>query len=66
MLADIPPAMFVLTLRPQSISELDVLKAASEDSRSVLLVYALDKALAPRDIQIPDGLKVECSRFDSF
>jgi hypothetical protein len=41
----------------EKVSQETVLKAASEGSRDVLLVYASDAASEPREISLPDSLK---------
>jgi hypothetical protein len=46
----------------EAVSPFDVVHAASHDSRSVLLVYALDSALEAKDIDLPDALKTFVTR----
>ena len=42
----------------QEVREIEVLKAAKDDSRLALLVYASEKALAVEPTQLPSQLRV--------
>jgi hypothetical protein len=50
----------------EKVSAEAVLKAASEGSRDVLLVYASDDAIKPRDFSLPDTLKTFVEQDNKF